>query len=126
MSQQELEEQKNQFQNGEGFQVLFGVIQAAGTGITLNEANTVIFLDLPWNRATMEQAEDRAHRIGTKKTVTIISLLMKNSYDEALHKMIISKQAMGEILIDGKDPKEFKKFLRMIFKQKGENEDEKN
>lgn len=124
MSQIELEEQKNHFQNDPGFQVLFGVIQAAGTGITLNEASTVVFLDLPWNRATMEQAEDRAHRIGTKKTVTVISLLMKDSYDEALHKMIISKQAMGEILIDGKNPKEFKKFLNMIFKEKGEDDDE--
>lgn len=122
MSQIELENQKNHFQQDEGFQVLFGVIQAAGTGITLNEASTVVFLDLPWNRATMEQAEDRAHRIGTKKTVTVISLLMKDSYDEALHKMIISKQAMGEILIDGKDPKQFRKFLNVIFREKGEDD----
>ena len=66
---------------------------------------------------TMEQAEDRAHRIGTKKSVTIISLLMKDTYDEYLNKMVIEKGAIGDILIDGKDPAKFKKFLRCIFKE---------
>lgn len=118
MSQEEIQDQKNHFQNDEGFQVLFGVIQAAGTGITLNEASIVIFLDLPWNKATMEQAEDRAHRIGTKKSVLVISLLMKDSYDEALDKMIMKKAGMGEILVDGKDPKLFQEFLGAIFNMK--------
>lgn len=117
MNQLELHEQVHAFQDNDDFKVLFGVIQAAGTGITLNKASTVVFLDLPWNRATMEQAEDRAHRIGTKKSVTIISLLMKDTYDEYLNKMVIEKGALGDILIDGKDPAEFKKFLRCIFKE---------
>ena len=117
MNQLELYEQVHAFQDNDDFKVLFGVIQAAGTGITLNKASTVVFLDLPWNRATMEQAEDRAHRIGTKKSVTIISLLMKDTYDEYLNKMVIEKGALGDILIDGKDPAEFKKFLRCIFKE---------
>lgn len=124
MSQLELQEQKDTFQNTPGFQVIFGQMQAAGTGHTLNEASIVVFLDLPWNKATMEQAEDRAHRIGTKRTVTVISLLMKDSYDEILHKMIISKEAMANILVDGKNIKEFSKFLNMIFKERGDDNDE--
>ena len=96
-----LQEQKDTFQNTPGFQVLFGQTMAAGTGHTLNEASIVVFLDLPWNKATMEQAEDRAHRIGTKHTVTVISLLMKDSYDELLNKMIIEKASFGDILVDG-------------------------
>lgn len=120
MNQLEIQNQKNEFQNGEGFKVLFGVIQAAGTGITLNEASIVVFLDLPWNKATMEQAEDRAHRIGTKKSVLVISLLMKDSYDEVLDKMIMQKAGMGEILVDGKDPKLFREFLGAIFNMKEE------
>lgn len=118
MNKLELEEQKNIFQNGEDFNVLFGQINAAGTGHTLTRASIVVFLDLPWNRATMEQAEDRAHRIGTKKSVNIISLLMKDSYDEHLYKMVIDKGDLGEVLIDGKDPKLFNKFIQQIFNNK--------
>ena len=70
----------------------------------------------------MEQAEDRAHRIGTKHTVTVISLLMKDSYDELLNKMIIEKASFGDILVDGKDSKEFKKFIRCIFKEESYDE----
>ena len=122
MNQIELQEQKDTFQNTPGFQVLFGQTMAAGTGHTLNEASIVVFLDLPWNKATMEQAEDRAHRIGTKHTVTVISLLMKDSYDELLNKMIIEKASFGDILVDGKDSKEFRKFIRCIFKEESYDE----
>ena len=117
MNKLELEEQKHIFQDGEDFNVLFGQIDAAGTGHTLTRASIVVFLDLPWNRATMEQAEDRAHRIGTKKSVTIISLLMKDTYDEHLYKMVIDKGDLGEVLIDGKDPKLFSQFIQRIFKE---------
>lgn len=124
MKQIELEEQRDTFQNGEGFQVLFGVIQAAGTGITLNQASTVVFLDLPWDRATLEQAEDRAHRIGTRKTVMVHILLMKDSYDEYLYNIVLSKGAMGKILVDGESELKYKQLLRCIFKKKGEYDDE--
>lgn len=117
MNKLELEEQKHIFQDGEDFNVLFGQIDAAGTGHTLTRASIVVFLDLPWNRATMEQAEDRAHRIGTKKAVTIISLLMKDTYDEYLYKMVIDKGDLGEVFIDGKDPKLFSQFIQRIFKE---------
>lgn len=120
MNQQELAYQRDTFQNSDGFKVLFGVIQAAGTGITLNAASTVVFLDLPWNRATMEQAEDRAHRIGTKGTVNVISLLLKDTYDEILNKMVIQKGQMGDVLIDGKDTRVFATVFNTIFKNKGE------
>lgn len=120
MNQQEIMDQKNKFQNEPGFQVLFGVVQAAGTGITLNEASIVVFLDLPWNKATMEQAEDRAHRIGTKKTVVIIKLLMKDTIDEAIDKTVMKKAGMGEVLVDGKDPQLFREFLGAVFRMRGE------
>lgn len=123
MNQIELLEQVNQFQTPDRFNVLFGVIQAAGTGITLNAASIVVFLDLPWDRATMEQAEDRAHRIGTKKTVTCIRLISKDTYDERLWRKVLSKGKMSDALIDMEDIDKVKPFIDCIF-ESGEYEDE--
>lgn len=123
MNQIELDGQKNTFQNESGFKVLFGQITAAGTGHTLNQASIVVFLDLPWDRATMEQAEDRAHRIGVKNTVTVIRLLGKNTYDERLWRRVFSKGKMSEALIDMAEIKDVKPFIDCLFEE-GEYEEE--
>lgn len=117
MNQIEIQTQVNKFQESPGFQVLFGVIQAAGTGITLNQAGIVVFLDLPWDRATMEQAEDRAHRIGTKGTVTIIRLIGKDTYDERLWRKVLSKGKMSEALIDMKEVAKVKPYIDCLFEE---------
>lgn len=123
MNQVELQQQVDGFQEGNEFKVLFGVIQAAGTGITLNTASIVVFLDLPWDTATMEQAEDRAHRIGTKKTVTCIRLIAKDTYDERLWKKVLSKGNMSKALVDMEDIDKVKPFIDCIFVS-GEYENE--
>lgn len=123
MNQTELDEQKRIFQEGKDFNVMFGQIGAAGTGHTLTRASVVVFLDLPWDRATMEQAEDRAHRIGTKKTVTCIRLISKDTYDERLWRKVLSKGKMSEALVDMEDIEKVKPFIDCIF-ESGEYEDE--
>lgn len=123
MNQVELQQQVDGFQEGNDFKVLFGVVQAAGTGITLNTASIVVFLDLPWDTATMEQAEDRAHRIGTKKTVTCIRLIAKDTYDERLWKKVLSKGNMSKALVDMEDIDKVRPFIDCIFVS-GEYENE--
>lgn len=115
MNSTELQNQQDGFQEGNEFKVLFGVIQAAGTGLTLNTASIVVFLDLPWDTATMEQAEDRAHRIGTKKTVTCIRLIAKDTYDERLWKRVLSKGNMGKALVDMENIETVSPFIDCIF-----------
>lgn len=82
--------------------VILGTIGCLGTGFTLNEANTVIFLDEPWTSADKQQAEDRCHRIGTKGTVNIITLMCKDTIDEKVHKIVNEKQALSSEVVDNK------------------------
>lgn len=90
------------FQNDESCKVIVGTIGAMGTGLTLTAASNVIFLDKPWNMANTEQAEDRAHRIGTKGTVVITTLVAKNSIDERIEDLVHKKGKMADALVDGK------------------------
>lgn len=90
------------FQNSSDLSVLVGTIGAMGTGLTLTEATTVIFLDEPWNKALFDQAVDRAHRIGQKNNITIYSIMCKDTIDERIHNLIYKKGAMSDAIIDGK------------------------
>ena len=90
------------FQKDPNCKVIVGTIGAMGTGLTLTAASNVIFLDDPWNRALKDQAEDRAHRIGTKGTVRIITLICKDTIDERIFNLVAKKGRMADMLIDGK------------------------
>lgn len=98
----ERQEQVHRFQQDPDCKVVVGTTGALGTGLTLTAASTVIFLDEPWNRATKDQAEDRAHRIGTTGTVRIVTIVAKDSVDEGVYNLVQKKGRMGDLLIDGK------------------------
>lgn len=95
-------EQEKKFMEDDTCRVIIGTIGAMGTGLTLTAANTVIFLDEPWNKAIKDQAEDRAHRIGTTENVNIITLIAKDTIDERINELVEKKGAMADMLIDGK------------------------
>lgn len=80
--------------------VLIGTIGAVGTGFNLTMANTVIFFDEPYNRALKEQAEDRCHRIGTKESTEIITLVCKSTIDEKINNLVYKKGVMFDALVD--------------------------
>ena len=94
------EEEKNKFQTDKTCKVILGTIDAMGTGLTLTEASTCIFLDEPWNRAKKDQCEDRIHRIGTHKSPNIITLMCKGSIDEKIHDIVYRKGKIADIIID--------------------------
>lgn len=98
----DIDKEKKKFQENPTCKVIIGTTSKLGTGHTLTAASTVIFLDSPWNRANKEQAEDRAHRIGTTGTVNIITLVCKNSIDERIEEIITKKGEMADMLVDGK------------------------
>ena len=92
----------DKFQNEDKYKVIIGTIGAMGTGLTLTAGTVEIFLDEPWNRANKEQAEDRCHRIGQKKNITIYTIMCKDTIDEKIHDLVYKKGAMADMMVDGK------------------------
>eukprot|EP00924_Labyrinthula_sp_SR-Ha-C_P004724 augustus_masked-scaffold_1-processed-gene-9.8-mRNA-1 protein AED:0.23 eAED:0.24 QI:255/0/0/0.33/1/1/3/0/1246 len=56
--------------------------RAAGMGLNLTAADTIILYDLDWNPQSDMQALARCHRIGQKKTVQIYRMITRKSYEE--------------------------------------------
>lgn len=104
------QDENERFQNDPNCKIIIGTIGAMGTGLTLTAASSVIFMDSPWNMANKEQAEDRAHRIGTTGTVNIVTLVVKDSIDERIEEIIAEKAGMAKGLVDG-DEEELLKMM---------------
>ena len=79
------------FQEGHK-RIFIGGLKAAGSGITLTRANTAVFVEIDWVPATMSQAEDRLCRIGQKKMVHVIHLVLNNTLDVNMSQKVIAKQ----------------------------------
>ncbi|MBM0741333.1 DEAD/DEAH box helicase [Phormidium sp. CLA17] len=95
-SPQQREQAKSDFKSKPEITVFLATFGTASEGLTLIEATYVINFDHLWNPAKMNQAEDRIHRIGQTKGVTIYSFWMKNTIEERIKKKLIDKR----ILID--------------------------
>jgi SNF2 family DNA or RNA helicase len=73
----------------------------AGYGLTLTEANLVVYYANDFNLETRIQSEDRAHRIGQKNNVTYVDLITERTIDEHIVKALrakidISAKVLGE------------------------------
>jgi len=72
-----------------------------GYGITLTAAHTVIYYSNSFDLEKRLQSEDRAHRIGQKRSVTYVDLIARNTIDEKIvqalrDKIDIATQVLGE------------------------------
>jgi len=91
----------SKFQNNPETKIFFGGTRSAGVGITLTAASHIIFLDLPWTPADLEQSENRAHRPGAEyQSLNIYTIISKNTIDGFMKKLLDRKQAIIDVLID--------------------------
>ena len=67
-------------------------LKAGGTGLNLTGADMVIHFDPWWNPAVENQATDRAHRIGQKRTVYSVKLITKGTIEEKVVALQESKK----------------------------------
>lgn len=94
------------FQTNPHCKVAIGTIGAMGTGLTLNKASYVFFMDKAWNSGDNAQAEDRAHRIGTVGAVNVISMVAKGTIDEAVEDYLLENKDLIDRVVDGKGSKQ--------------------
>jgi superfamily II DNA or RNA helicase len=66
---------------------LFMTLGSGGVGLNLTSASYVILLDPWWNESAENQAIDRAHRIGQRKSVTVLRYLLKDTLEEAMQEI---------------------------------------
>jgi len=77
-------------------------ITACGEGLTLTAAGLVIFAELYWVPGAVEQAEARAHRIGTTHTKVVVEfLVVPNSPDERIYNCLERKKKDTSHVLDG-------------------------
>lgn len=88
------------FQNSDDAKVFIGTTSKCGTGITLTAASYMIMIDTPFTASSTEQAEDRIYRIGTTQPVFIYHLICEDTIDERVAKIISTKRAVSDYLID--------------------------
>ncbi len=69
-------------------------LKAGGTGLNLTGADMVIHFDPWWNPAVENQATDRAHRIGQKRTVYNVKLITRDTVEEKVLAMQRRKQSV--------------------------------
>lgn len=96
MSDRQKNESVLRFQADPAVRVFIGQITAAGTGLTLTAANTVLFAELDWVPGNVTQAEDRCHRMGQRDTVRILHIVLRNSVDGRMVRALVEKQKIIE------------------------------
>ena len=95
-------ESATRFQNGQ-IDILLCNIISAGTGFTLDRADTIIFTDKAYNPAENEQAEDRITPTTPDKVHkhTIISFVCQNTVDEKINALLERKKSLTDLLNEG-------------------------
>jgi SNF2 family DNA or RNA helicase len=89
----------DRFQKGE-IDILLANIIAAGTGLTLDKSDTIIFLDKSFNPADNEQAQDRIVPTTEDRyhSINVISLVADGTIDERVNEILDAKEDLTKLI----------------------------
>jgi hypothetical protein len=76
-------------------------MQAAKTGHTLTAAQDVLFVELPWTPADVDQTYSRCHRLGQAGSVTATYLLAAGTVDVDIYDLVERKRAVVDAATEG-------------------------
>jgi|TARA_R110002012_G_scaffold142311_3_gene300281 SNF2 family DNA or RNA helicase len=101
ISSSEREKAVDEFQKNSETRFFVSNPQTGGYGLTLTEANTVIYFSNNYDLEQRQQSEDRAHRIGQENKVLYIDLVAEKTVDESViralnQKIKLSAETLGE------------------------------
>lgn len=112
MSKENRQESIDKFQNNDKTKLFIGNIIAAGAGITLTAAETVIMNDLSFVPAHHSQAEDRAYRYGQKNSVLVYYPIFDNTIERIIYNILQKKKdIIDQVMGDGEYSESFSKEL---------------
>ena len=90
------------FQEGEA-DVFLVSLKAGGVGLNLTAADVVIHYDPWWNVAAQDQATDRAYRIGQRRDVSVMRLVVEGTVEEKIVRMQEAKRDLAASVLDGEE-----------------------
>lgn len=71
--------------------------QTAGFGLNITGANVAIYFSNDWSLQNRQQSEDRIHRIGQTKSVTIVDIVHKHTLEENIIAALKTKKTFQDI-----------------------------
>lgn len=86
--------------NKDDTEVFLISLRAGGTGLNLIGADVVIHYDPWWNLSVMNQATDRAYRIGQQKSVQVYSLLLDGTLEQKIIDLQKRKAKLSGLIED--------------------------
>lgn len=89
----------DKFQNGD-YSFFLISLKAGGTGLNLTKADYVLHMDPWWNPAIINQATDRAYRMGQKNPVTVYRFISKGTIEEKILDLHHSKRDLADRVIE--------------------------
>ena len=92
-----------EFNETEEIPVFLVSLKAGGAGLNLTGADTVIHYDMWWNPAVENQATDRVHRIGQKKSVSSYKLVTKGTIEEKIIELQSRKSGLVKQVVSSDD-----------------------
>ena len=93
---------------------------AGGVGLNLQNAATVVNMDLPWNPAVLDQRIGRVHRLGQHSAVRVVNFIAQGTIEHGMLSVLSFKQSMFAGVLDGGSPEVFlggtrlKRFMESV------------
>ncbi|PPR03377.1 hypothetical protein CVT24_012502 [Panaeolus cyanescens] len=91
------------FMNNVDVTVFLVSLKAGGVALNLTEASRVYLMDSWWNPAVEYQAMDRIHRLGQKRPVEAIKLVIEDSIESRIVQLQEKKSAMVDATLSSDD-----------------------